>query len=456
MTLPKLRAIFLVLNILFLCNFASSQWTKRVTSDSVPNSALNLKQPNLCDPNVQQHSGYFTVNNSETLFFWFFEARNNPDTAPVLLWLNGGPGCSSMNSLYFELGPCTVNSGGNSTTINPYSWNTNASVIFLDQPANAGYSYGNYISDTTTAAQDTYAFLQLFFNAFPKYSNLTFHIGGESYGGHWAPALANIIQSKNNATTQNNTKINLDSILIGNGLVDPLIQFQTFPTMACNSTYGALVDPVTCSQMKDNATTCANYIQTCYKTKDPRDCVYAKEYCLDTLLLPIENLGLNDLDIRQTCAGIGCYPQFINIVQYASSSVVTTDLGVNSTFQLCNNNINVDFIMSGDWMLPFDTYIPALLDGNIRVLVYAGDADYLCNWYGNNAWTLALKWSGSSGFNNAPLAKWNTNDGTYAGDFRTYNQLTFVKVSNASHMAPHDQPAATLDLFNKWIFKQAL
>ncbi|CAG8512840.1 10239_t:CDS:2 [Dentiscutata heterogama] len=451
MTHPKFGIIFLVLNILLLCHLASSQ---------------NLKQPRLCDPNVQQYSGYFNVNNNKNLFFWFFESRNNPKQDPIVLWNDmlithhtlfpyDHFSCSAMNSLYFELGPCSVNSGGNSTSLNQYSFNNNASVIFLDQPVNSGYSYGDYVSDTLTDAKDIYTFLQMFFRKHPQYSNLTFHIASESYGGHYAPALASIIQSNKNSTSTNRTRINLDSILIGNGLVTPLVQFKSFPTMACDSSYGSLFDNSTCSQMIDNSTQCANLIQTCYNTKAPKDCVFAKEYCYDTLIIPVENTGRNILDIRQQCSGILCYPDFIDIIEYANSAAVKNELGINSSlsFQLCNNNINVDFIMS------------TLLDGNIRVLVYTGDADYLCNWFaeilinnhfvpGNDAWTRALSWSGSAGFNNVNFTKWITAAGDYSGDFRTFKGLTFLRVFNASHMVPHDQPAASLDFFNKWIFKQ--
>jgi cathepsin A (carboxypeptidase C) len=82
-----------------------------------------------------------------------------------------------------ELGPASVNAKIH-TVENPYSWNANASIIFLDQPVNVGYSYsGGSVSNTHAAGKDVYAFLTLFFDKFPEYAKQDFHIAGESYAG---------------------------------------------------------------------------------------------------------------------------------------------------------------------------------------------------------------------------------------------------------------------------------
>ena len=90
-----------------------------------------------------------------------------------------------------ELGPSSVNEAGTKPIHNEYSWNNNASVIFLDQPINVGYSYGDdSVSDTVAASKDVYALLVLFFKQFPEYKHLDFHIAGESYAGHYIPVFA--------------------------------------------------------------------------------------------------------------------------------------------------------------------------------------------------------------------------------------------------------------------------
>jgi cathepsin A (carboxypeptidase C) len=108
----------------------------------------------------------------------------------LLIW-GLGPGCSSLTGLFMELGPSRVNKAGSKPLHNPYSWNNNASVIFLDQPINVGYSYGDdSVSDTVAAGKDVYALLVLFFKQFPEYKDLEFHIAGESYAGHYIPVFA--------------------------------------------------------------------------------------------------------------------------------------------------------------------------------------------------------------------------------------------------------------------------
>ena len=93
-----------------------------------------MTEPTICDPSVQQASGYLDIADNKHLFFWFFEARQNPEEAPLVLWLNGGPGCSSMIGLFQENGPCTFNNvSGSTPKLNPYSFNTVANMLYVDQ-----------------------------------------------------------------------------------------------------------------------------------------------------------------------------------------------------------------------------------------------------------------------------------------------------------------------------------
>ena len=134
-------------------------------------AAFNKPQAaGLCDPGVKQSSGYIDLSTgAKHLFYWAFESRNDPATDPVILWMTGGPGCSSAVALFGENGPCKVNADGTATKLNPYSWNRNATLIYVDQPAGTGFSYGLGLDhDEAQVSADMYDFLQQFFKAHPK------------------------------------------------------------------------------------------------------------------------------------------------------------------------------------------------------------------------------------------------------------------------------------------------
>jgi cathepsin A (carboxypeptidase C) len=94
--------------------------------------------------------------------------------------------------------------------------------------------------------------------------------------------------------------------------------------------------------------------------------------------------------------------------------------------------------------------IPPLLENNIRVLIYAGEDDFICNWMGNKAWTLALDWSGKNNFNSTRDVPWTVNN-KEAGLVRSYGGFTFLKVHNAGHMVPMNQPLYSLVMLNTFI-----
>jgi carboxypeptidase C (cathepsin A) len=125
----------------------------------------------------------------QSMWFWFFEARNSPSTAPLAMWLSGGPGCSSMAALFQENGPCTFT---NSTpSLNPYSWNNFANMLYVDQPIDTGFSFGTDDANSTlTAAPFVWKLLQAFYAQFPTYENRNFGLFTESYGGHYGPEFA--------------------------------------------------------------------------------------------------------------------------------------------------------------------------------------------------------------------------------------------------------------------------
>ena len=119
-------------------------------------------------------------------FYWAFESRNDPANDPVVLWHTGGPGCSGMLALVVENGPCHLSDDGMTSSLNPYSWNNNATLIYIDQPTGTGFSYGtDYDHNETEVGDDMYDFLQQWLDAHDDLRDNDFYVFGESYGGQY-------------------------------------------------------------------------------------------------------------------------------------------------------------------------------------------------------------------------------------------------------------------------------
>lgn len=298
----------------------------------------------------------------------FFESRNDPKNDPVVLWLNGGPGCSSLTGLFMELGPASIDKNIK-VVHNPWSWNSNASVIFLDQPVNVGYSYsGGSVSNTVAAGKDVYALLTLFFEQFPEYAHQDFHISGESYAGHYIPVFAAEILS------HKKRNINLQSVLIGNGLTDGLTQYPHYRPMACGEGgWPAVLDESECQAMDNALPRCLSLIENCYDSESVWSCVPASIYCNNAILAPYQRTGQNVYDVRVKCGSNPlCYDDLDWISEYLNQPKVMKALGAEvSKYDSCNFDINRNFLFQGDWMKPYFRLVPDIL-AKIPVLIYAG------------------------------------------------------------------------------------
>lgn len=259
-------------------------------------------QPGICEttPGVRSYSGYVhlppgTLNDVGVsqkypinTFFWFFEARHDPKNAPLSIWMNGGPGSSSMIGLMQENGPCIVNADSNSTELNPWSWNNYVNMLYIDQPNQVGFSYdvatnGTFdqiasawdvskwkhgvpeqnntfyvgttasgkssaaANSTEDAARSLWHFAQTWFSEFPEYkpNDDRVSIWTESYGGRYGPSFSAFFQEQNEKIKNKTLTaageshyIHLDTLGIINGCVDLLIQEPSYPLFAYNNTYG--------------------------------------------------------------------------------------------------------------------------------------------------------------------------------------------------------------------------
>ncbi|EED18222.1 carboxypeptidase S1, putative [Talaromyces stipitatus ATCC 10500] len=271
-----------------------------IKSNVTEGVTISYREPGICEttPNVKSFSGYVHLpphtlqevgldqNYSINTFFWFFESRHDPANAPLSIWMNGGPGSSSMIGLFQENGPCRVNPDSNSTALNPYSWNNYANVIYIDQPNQVGFSYDepqngtlnlltgelkpledeNVIpeqnntflvgtfptiegtrstaNNTENAARSLWEFAQVWFTEFPEYKpdDDRVSLWTESYGGRYGPSFTAFFQQQNekiaDGSLQGHYSIHMDTLGIINGCVDLLTQDLSYAEFAYNNTYG--------------------------------------------------------------------------------------------------------------------------------------------------------------------------------------------------------------------------
>ncbi|KAJ9544083.1 hypothetical protein OSB04_023790 [Centaurea solstitialis] len=181
-----------------------------------------LELPGQPSVKFKQFAGYITVDQAKkrSLFYYFVEAESNSSSKPLVLWFNGGPGCSSVGEgAFVEHGPFKPD--GSVLVKNDYSWNKEANMLYLESPAGVGFSYSDNQTFYTTAndvntAADNLAFLESWLEKYPEYKNRDTYLTGESYAGHYVPQLAKLI-------VHSKAKINLKGIAIGN----PLLEFNT-------------------------------------------------------------------------------------------------------------------------------------------------------------------------------------------------------------------------------------
>jgi len=402
---------------------------------------------------VLQQSGYITVpgfnnDNGTHLYYWFFESRVNPETSPLVLWLTGGPGCSSTTALFLENGPYKVNKDL-SLTLNPYSWNSVANVIWLDQPVGTGFSYSDSIFDYTLneeqVSTDLYQFLQAFLQRNPKYAKLPFFITGESYAGHYNTHFSSYIVRKNQEGK--NPKINFQGVAIGNGWVDPLHQYAQYGNFMYSRGF------LTKAQLD----TYNNYsYPACAQAVASGNWPIALSLCngaMGGVLLSSEiNAGrtINVYDVRIPCEVPPLCYDFSSVTSLLNQASVKQALGVDPSMTWYSCVTSVHTALLGDWVTSFAQDLPAVLRSGARVLVYSGVEDFVCNFMGGADWVSNMKWTGQGGFNSAPVNTWNVN-GSPAGRVKSFRGFTWLEVDKAGHLAPMDQPVNTLDMISRFL-----
>lgn len=341
-----------------------------------------------------------------------------------------------------ENGPYVINKDG-TLSERHYSWNQKANYLVIDQPAGVGFSYGepNTFSNESEAIDQLYGALKIFFQQHPELESKPFYLAGESYAGKYLPQLAIRIISETGTTP----KINLKGLLIGDAWVNPRLQQRANADFAYSH---GLIDRQVRDQVLKLYDLCIKEIDKTMPSsrKANRVCKKMQE------LIEKESGGLNMANIAK-----GTEPDDALMIHYLNKSEVRHALHVDKRIQQFNNFSKqvADQLEIGEQDSVADLY-PKILAAGIRVLIYNGLEDGKdSNFMSTELWLSALKWPFKNKFAHAASCVWRT-DGKVAGYAKTAGGLTQVKIRNAGHLAPIDQPARLFDLFNRFIRNKPL
>ena len=242
----------------------------------------------------------------------------------------------------------------------------------------------------------------------------------------------------------------MERFAIGNGLTDPYIQFAYYAQMAYNSTTADhVIGKLTFEAMTNAIPDCQSQIEKCNNDGSTDECDTAYEYCTLHELEPVTATGVNPYNLDEPCEVAGLCYNFTNVGIWLNNKTVQTDLGVDKKWEDCNTRVNEYF--ESDWMVDYQDKLPPMLEDGIEGLIYAGDLDFICNYLGNQAWTLELDWNHADDFKKATPKGWSDSSGTSCGMLRSSNGFNFLQVYNAGHMVPMDQPDCALSMMEEWI-----
>ncbi|XP_077483067.1 venom serine carboxypeptidase-like isoform X2 [Amblyomma americanum] len=397
-------------------------------------------------PDVLGYSGFITVNEQlgSNLFFWFFPAMENPEGAPVMMWLQGGPGTSSLLGLFVEHGPYYVDENY-AAQLREITWARNISVLYVDNPVGAGFSFtqsdDGYASNVSDVSKDMLEFLQQFFTLFDSYSSNDFYLAGESYAGKYIPAIGAALHDSRGKLR---VPINLKGIAIGNGMIDPISLLRYGPYLY----QIGLMDRQQATRMQEYCDQAAQMIR--------------QDSYVEAILLMLEAL-YGTLMKKPTYFGN------VTGYEYAYNYLLTKEPERQSLYEtfvqipairqaihvggaeFSNTRPAVGLHFANDIMKSVRDQFALLLD-NYKALYYTGQLDIAFPYPMAEALMASLQWSGAQEFANATQRIWRSPDGDEVQGYTKHaKNFTMILARNGGHMLPLDQPEAAYEMITRFI-----
>ncbi|XP_073304980.1 serine carboxypeptidase-like 27 [Primulina huaijiensis] len=431
------------------CYYNAEQENDKITS--LPGQPANVE--------FDQYSGYVTVNEEagRALFYWLTEApfRRGPESKPLLLWLNGGPGCSSIGyGAVQEIGPFNINPDGKSLSLNRYTWSHLANLLFLESPSGTGFAYSNTSSDLYTSgdqrtAEESYIFLLKWFERFPQYKYRDFYISGESYAGHYGPQLAQIINEKNKGVE--NPVINLKGFLLGNILMEDRYDYKGMfdhwwiNGLISDSTYQLLNDTCSSSTPVHPSADCQKSLDLATQEKGniDQESIFTPP-CSNKSSSQMRLLGgrHRPLLFKAYDPCTESYSRvYFNLPQVQKAFHANTT-GIPYPWVACSD------ILYDNWNDEARTILPIyreLIAAGLRIWIFTGNADSVVpvpsTRYALNALNLpvVIKWY--PWYISKKVGGWS----------QVYEGLTYVIVNGAGHQVPLHRPNEALILIKSFL-----
>ena len=338
-----------------------------------------------------------------------------------------------MVGLFYEHGPYQILNKEGEITIErrDISWNEDLYILYVDQPRGVGFSklIGNPCYSEECVADDIYIFLTKFFDLHPEFHQKPFFVAGQSYAGHYIPAIARKL------LIMGNPKINLQGVAIGNPQTDPPTQFGAFA-------YFLYTKGITTLPEYIGDRTMELLCQLLIKLG-----VDHRTICRYSIYAPPELYGFYKYDIRLKP---GEEYDFSPLGRYLNNEAIKHSLGIydKRKFHVENSIVKKDILEGGH---SERHNVGILLQEGIKVLIYSGMEDYMCNYMGSETWMRMLDWPGNNGWKLAQEEVRNSSN-TVIAYYKKYLNLSFLKVINAGHFVPMNQPFIAFNMIMHFIY----
>ena len=403
---------------------------------------------------IRMHAGHLPVYSQHhgALFFWHFASKYIGDKLRTVIWLNGGPGCSSLIGAWMEIGPFRFQDE-NKIIENSGSWHMFANLLFVEQPVGTGFSYidkDSFIHELNEMANHFLSFLDRYIEIFPDILQSDIYLAGESFAGQYIPYIAQMIITKRSKVKLCGLLIGLDRSCNEDGWIDPATMYDSYLPFAVANNLVAKKS-VLYRNITDQVKKCRDAISKHLHVSQEACNFILSQITYDGAMnnhYPKKKNGrcVNVYDVRLDDTRPGCGmnwpPEVEYLAHYLRRQDVMSRIHVdNRRTQWSNCSDSVFKAFRANQSTPSIKLLPDLLR-QIPIMLYSGEYDLICNHWGTEKMLDAMMWNNGTGFDlgketSAPSESWVV-DNERVGLIRSARNLTYILFYNSSHRVPYN------------------